>query len=87
MNETKVASEWTKEPPTEGGWYWNWNGCEDCCPLPTSVMRGHQDDKYCFVTRGQLGLQHAIDCDEYGGWWLLIETPPVPEPEGQHDVQ
>lgn len=69
---------WTKSPPTEQDWYWHWNGDADCSPLPTSVLYSGSSGK-CFVSQGQLGLSHAIDCDEYGGWWLRITTPPIPD--------
>ena len=68
---------WTQQPPTEQGWYWNWNGDADCAPLPHSVMWGGLSGK-CFVSRGQLGLTVAVDCDKYGGWWAPCEAPPIP---------
>lgn len=67
--------QWTKEPPTKQGWWWNWNGDLDCCPEPHSVMWSGTTGK-CFVTGGQLGLRHSIDCDEYGGWWCPLEEFP-----------
>lgn len=70
--------DWTQQPPTEQDWYWHWNGDPDCSPLPTSVLFSGADGK-CFVSRGQLGLPRAIDCDKYGGWWQRIRTPDLPE--------
>lgn len=75
-----VVEAWTKEPPTESGEYWHWTGCPNSGPLPMFVSRSGSTGK-CFVTRGQLGLTEAIDCDEYGGWWLAMKSPALPESE------
>lgn len=71
------ASEWTKEPPNESGEYWHWNGDIDCAPVPMFVGWSGSTGK-CFVSMGQLGLTHAIDCEEYGGWWKRMKAPVVP---------
>lgn len=68
---------WSKEPPKEQGWYWHWNGDSDCRPLPTSVLRSGASNN-CFVSCGQLGIDHAIDCDVYGGWWMKMIAPKPP---------
>lgn len=70
--------EWTQVPPSEQGEYWHWNGDIDCCPVPMFVLWCGSTDK-CFVSRGQLGIEHAIDCEEYGGWWKKMITPKVPK--------
>lgn len=64
----------TKNVPVEQGWYWHWNGDEDCRPLPTSVLWSGTTQS-CFVSTGQLGLSRAIDCDKYGGYWLKLTEP------------
>lgn len=71
---------WSKTPPTVQDWYWNWSGNEDDAPLPVSVLFSGSTNK-CFVSCGQLGLTHAIDCDEYGGWWHPMIAPALPPPE------
>lgn len=53
---------WTQETPQSQGWYWHWNGDADCAPLPTSVLFSGFLGK-CFVSRGQLGITKAVDCD------------------------
>jgi hypothetical protein len=70
--------EWSKEPPTEQGEYWHWNGDEDCAPFPMFVLFSGFSGK-CFVSRGQLGIERAIDCDQYGGWWMRVIAPAVPK--------
>jgi hypothetical protein len=69
---------WSAEPPTEQDWYWHWNGDPECAPLPTSVLYSGSTGT-CFVSRGQLGLQEAIYCSEYGGYWQRMTAPDVPE--------
>lgn len=71
------APTWTQNPPTEQGRYWHWNGDEDCAPLPMFILWSGHTGK-CFVSRGQLGIEHAIDCDQYGGWWMPLYAPPLP---------
>lgn len=69
--------DWTREPPAVGGLYWNWNGDEDCSPVPLNVSGGGHGGK-AFVKMGQYGLTHAIDCDDFGGWWRPCPYPPLP---------
>ena len=76
------APTWTQNPPTEQGEYWHWNGDEDCAPLPMFVLWSGHSGK-CFVSRGQLGIEHAIDCDQYGGWWMPLYAPPLPNTSAQ----
>jgi len=73
-----MEKDWTKTPPTEQGEYWHWNGDNDCSPLPMFVLFSGSTGK-CFVSSGQLGLTQAIDCEEYGGWWLRMIPPSVPQ--------
>lgn len=75
---------WTEEPPKENGTYWHWNGCQSCAPVPMFVSgQGGMSGK-CFITMGQLGITEAIDCDEWGGWWMKLETPAIPLMEHHH---
>lgn len=73
-NHTETFAEWSDAPPTKQGWYWHWNGDHDSAPLPTSVLYSGTSGK-CFVSSGQLGLDTAIDCDEYGGFWAPLPRP------------
>ena len=73
----KLTAGWTKTPPTIQGEYWHWNGDEDSAPLPMFVLWSGTSGK-CFVSRGQLGIENAVDCDEYGGWWMPLYAPPLP---------
>ncbi len=69
---------WSKAVPTEQDWYWHWNGDPDSGPLPTSVLySGFQ--QACFVSAGQLGLREAVPCKEYGGYWMKMEAPEIPD--------
>ncbi len=72
------AATWTKTPPTEQGTYWHWNGDQDSAPVPIFVLYSGFTGK-CFVTMGQLGMDHATDCDEYGGWWMPLPDPKTPD--------
>ncbi len=80
----RVLSGWTESPPTENGEYWHWNGCQSCAPLPMFVLGSGSASGKCFVSQGQLGLTQAIDCDKYGGWWLKMQTPAIPDIEQCH---
>lgn len=71
------ADAWTQIPPTTQGTYWHWSGDKDSAPLPMFVLWSGTSGK-CFVSRGQLGIEHAIDCDQYGGWWKPLLHPAVP---------
>lgn len=75
--QQKGETGWTQTPPTKQDWYWHWNGDDDCAPLPMSVLYSGTTGK-CFVASGQLCIEHAIDCEEYGGWWKPIKTPMTP---------
>jgi len=68
---------WTQATPKESGLYWHWNGDPDCGPNPLSVMWSGGSDK-AFVARGQYGIEEAIDCDVFGGWWMPLENPLTP---------
>jgi hypothetical protein len=70
------AKEWSKQIPTNQAWYWHWSGDPDCGALPTSVLYSGTTGKY-FVSMGQLGLDHAIDCEEYGGYWIKMDEPSI----------
>lgn len=65
----------TEDPPSKQGWYWHWNGDKNCAPVPISVLIHGAGDRKCFVSMGQLGLTQAIECDEYGGWWMPLIPP------------
>ena len=75
----KRRPDWTQEPPTEIGLYWHWHGDPDASPVPLNIGFSGTSGKH-FVMMGQYGLTRAIDCDEYGGWWLRLHEPPVPTP-------
>lgn len=70
------APNWSKEPPTEQGEYWNWDGDEDHAPMIYHVLWSGTAKK-CFVSMGQYDIKNAIWCDEFGGWWLKIEQPSI----------
>jgi len=76
-NEEQALAAWTQTPPTEQGTYWHWNGDEDCAPVPMFVLWSGTESK-CFVSAGQLGIKHAVMCEDYGGWWLKNQTPNIP---------
>lgn len=80
-----ITADWAQTPPTLQAWYWHWSGDEDDAPVPTSVIYSGFSKK-CFVSAGQLGIKQAIDCDEYGGWWLLMVEPTTPKPHRRNFV-
>jgi hypothetical protein len=74
---TAKDEQWTKTPPTEQADYWNWDGDPDHAPMIYHVLWSGTAKK-CFVSLGQYGIENAIWCDMFGGWWLKIEQPSVP---------
>jgi len=77
-DDGECESPWSTDPPTESGEYWHWNGDRDCRPVPIFVLYS-PTTRSCFVSRGQLGIEQAIDCDKFGGHWArLPEWPPLP---------
>ena len=68
------SGRWTDRPPTEQGWYWHWNGDMEDSPFPLSIMYSGTDEK-CFVSIGNNGIDTAINCDEYGGYWQPLVEP------------
>lgn len=78
LQEVYIAIGWTIEPPKDGGWYWHWNGDNESGPLPFSIGYSGTTGK-CFVMMGQLGIERAVNCDEYGGWWMPIYDPKPPQ--------
>lgn len=70
--------KWTRTPPVEQGEYWHWNGDVDCAPFPLSVMYSGTARK-CFVALKDTHSGQAEWCDMYGGWWLRIQQPSLPD--------
>lgn len=70
------AGGWTNIPPSSSGLYWHWNEDVDCSPNPIHVGYSGTTGK-CFVMRGQLGIENAIDCEKYGGLWMAISIPEI----------
>jgi hypothetical protein len=75
--EILAEPTWSEQPPMRSGTYWHWNGDSDSSPVPIFVMYSGTSGK-CFVSRGQLGLSDAINCDEFGGWWQEFPDPEKP---------
>lgn len=73
-----IDSNWTQTPPPSQGWYWNWNGDEDSAPHVFFVMWSGSTHK-TFIPMNQTYNGLPIDTDEYGGWWLPLPVPEVPE--------
>jgi hypothetical protein len=67
-------ARWAKEPPTEQADYWHWDGDEDHAPMIYHVLWSGTAKK-CFVSIGQYGIDEAIWCDNFGGYWMKIEQP------------
>lgn len=59
------------------------HGDPECGPLPISVAYSGTNGN-CFVTMGQLGINQAIDCNQYGGWWMPIYDPKLPSTKKQN---
>lgn len=68
---------WSKQAPTKQGWYWHWNGDPEASAYPTSVLWSGTSSS-CFVSIGQLGIENAIDCKKYGGYWMPLNQPLLP---------
>jgi hypothetical protein len=62
---------WARELPREAGYYWHWNGDEDCAPLIWSIGIFGADERPQ-AYGGQYGRICTTDCAEMGGWWLAI---------------
>lgn len=77
MTNIQAVIQWSAEPPTEQGWYWHWWNVESGGPVPIIVLYSGTSDT-CFVSMGQLGIERAIDCAEYGGFWMPLVAPEVP---------
>jgi len=75
--------KWTKEPPTEEGWYW----FTDAHNKPKMVY--HKFGRVCFLADSSVcGPAHEYwteDIEEFGEnvQWLKINTPALPEEGGE----
>lgn len=78
--------QWTQQPPTEGGDYWHWCGDYDYAPNVMHISLSGTTGK-CFIQMGQLGFTRAVDCDEYGGWWMKLEQPELPVDYGNNELR
>ena len=76
---------WTKEPPTEPGWYW-WRD-EDQTPNCVDVIEDRFD--YELKVENEPGRWRELDCLNHGEWWPDRIQEPVSlvlKQEGQrHD--
>lgn len=70
----EAAKTWTRDAPRRQDTYWHWNGDEDCAPLPYHVAYMGHSGKFA-VMAGQYGRTHAENCEDMGGWWMLLPTP------------
>lgn len=70
--------DWRQDPPKKSGTYWHWNGDSDCCANPVFVGWSGIEGDPTFVQVGQLGIKEAINCDEFGGWWMELRQPDRP---------
>lgn len=71
-----ACDKWREEPPRESGYYWHWNGDQDCAPIIVSVMLSGGCGKY-FVARNF--MDGAPNCEDVSGWWKLIPEEQVPD--------
>lgn len=70
----EAAGSWTQDAPTEQDWYWHTFGPGE--PIfPISVLIHGGGTRKCFVSAGQLGLSRAVECTEYGGYWMRMIKP------------
>lgn len=65
---------WSSEPPTEQGLYWHWSGDKGDSPYPLNVLWSDTVNR-CFVSRGQYGIESAVFCEKYGGFWRKVILP------------
>ena len=67
-----VSSQWTKEAPTEPGWYW-WRD-EDQTPNVVDVIEDRFD--YDLKVEQEPGMWRCISCLDHGEWWPDPIEPP-----------
>lgn len=77
-HSNRNRKRWSQSEPTKQGLYWHWSGDNDDAPIVLSVLKSGTNKK-CFVSTGQYGINKAIFCSEYGGWWAICAQPKLPE--------
>lgn len=75
---SQLRTRWNKEPPSAQGLYWHWSGDVDDSPIVLSILYSGTK-KECFVSVGQYGINNAVFCGKYGGYWSACVEPALPE--------
>lgn len=68
---------WTREPPTEQGPYWYWNGDQTFEPVMLWVMLSGTSGK-CFIPETTDPLTRNVDDPAWAGWWKRANVPATP---------
>lgn len=77
-----IKPNWSTEAPGKQGDYWHWSGDPDDAPFILSVLFSGSNGK-CFVSSGNSGIEQAIYCDEFGGYWTPAYEPAPPVDTGE----
>jgi len=72
-----LAGAWSKELPTDQGWYWWWNEDPDDVPIPVSILASGMDGR-CFASKGQFGWTRHQYVEEMRGRWIRLIEPELP---------
>ena len=78
VDQRTKRNRWTQESPIKQGLYWHWSGNKGDTPIVLSVLYS-DTKKECFVHKGQYGIEQAVYCSEYGGYWASCPEPETPE--------
>lgn len=79
VNQAKEVQQsyWTQDTPEIQGLYWHWSGDSSDTPIVLSVLRSGTNN-LCFVSVGQYGIEDAVFCENYGGFWSACVHPELP---------
>ncbi|MFJ4456173.1 MULTISPECIES: hypothetical protein [Pseudomonas] len=71
--EGRTRRIWSQAAPESAGHYWNWSGKEGIEASLLAVTWSSDIGKFC--VEGAPGLKRSISCEEWGGWWALLDRP------------
>lgn len=72
--QQEQAKPWSATLPNDQGYFWHWNGDEDCAPVVLFVMYSGTADKYFVCHNFMTGAPFVEDV---GGFWYAIQPPSV----------
>jgi hypothetical protein len=71
-----LACDWSKETPSESGYWWWWN--EDVPPIPVNIEWDPAEGGRYFATQGQHGWNRHQYVEDMGGQWMPLIEPETP---------